>query len=164
MLETESFCLFILWLTVNIDCRNPVPFFFCKILAKVEWIITKCSVSFVMVFRFFKQTQNEEWELNWFRKKVMDRSVSKEKKVKRTPKHKCKHCDKVYMRSQLLVDHVRSKHENIENHCQKCQKNFSSYETLMNHCRTVHRGFNYNCPDCPKQFRNRSSLYRYVHK
>ena len=97
-------------------------------------------------------------------KKVMDRSVSKEKKVKRTPKHKCKHCDKVYMRSQLLVDHVRSKHENIENHCQKCQKNFSSYETLMNHCRTVHRGFNYNCPDCPKQFRNRSSLYRYVHK
>ena len=115
-------------------------------------------------FSVFSKKKHKTKNKNWFRKKVMDRSVSKEKKVKRTPKHKCKHCDKVYMRSQLLVDHVRSKHENIENHCQKCQKNFSSYETLMNHCRTVHRGFNYNCPDCPKQFRNRSSLYRYIHK
>merc|ERR1712029_110895 len=84
------------------------------------------------------------------------------KESQTNPKYKCKHCDKVYMRSQLLVDHVRSKHENIENHCQKCQKNFSSHETLMNHCRTVHRGFNYNCPECPKKFSNRSSLYRHT--
>ena len=108
----------------------------------------------------FQNTAKRKTFLKIEFEKVMDRSVTKGNKVKRTPKHKCEHCDKVYVRSQLLVDHVRSKHENIENQCQKCQKNFSSYETLMNHCRTVHRGFNYNCPDCPKQFTDRSSLYR----
>ena len=92
----------------------------------------------------------------------MDQSVTKENKVKRSPKYKCEHCDKVYVRSQLLADHVRSKHEYIENKCQKCQKNFSSHETLTNHCRTVHNGFNYSCPDCPKQFKDRSSLYRHT--
>ena len=108
-----------------------------------------------------REANRNNFHKNWFRKKdIMDQSVAKENKVKRSPKHKCEHCDKVYVRSQLLVDHVRSKHENIENQCQKCQKNFSSYETLMNHCRTVHRGFNYNCPHCPKQFTDRSSLYR----
>lgn len=78
-------------------------------------------------------------------------------------KIKCLKCNKYYKNLQTIKSHIRTVHMKLCNfHCKLCDKSFICNRLLLNHIQSKHNNLNqrnYQCPICKKSFKTDATLY-----
>jgi hypothetical protein len=76
--------------------------------------------------------------------------------------HQCGTCPKAYRRRTILLQHIKTKHENIRLACQDCDKTFTSLSGLHHHKTTIHLNKLFKCKVCYKICKNITCLQTHI--
>lgn len=89
-----------------------------------------------------------------------DVEVDYEKHIEIEHKHKCRFCDKVFIKKLMLLEHISNDHSDLEFDCKLCGKQFKkSFEDFARHEEEKH---DKECRYCEKKFIRRTSLISHV--
>ena len=81
--------------------------------------------------------------------------------------HKCPHCEKIYMKTDVLQKHVMKVHEQKDSNltkirCEECKETFSNETNLKRHVKTHAKlPETFECDKCRKMFSRRDNLDRH---
>jgi hypothetical protein len=76
--------------------------------------------------------------------------------------YQCEKCPKMYGRRSNLLQHIRTKHENLRYPCQDCDRVFTSKLGLKNHKTIIHLKKLFKCKVCFKMCKNLSCLRTHI--
>ena len=78
-------------------------------------------------------------------------------------KFSCDQCEKSYMNSNDLTNHLKDIHKNIKSECPSCNSHFSSERALLEHKKVVHDKIaRIQCEECDLYFSKRSHMRRHL--
>ena len=78
----------------------------------------------------------------------------------------CKYCDKTFLTSELLIEHLQKVHQSYGKQlCLECFK-FQRAKNFNRHVQGKHRGLKFDCDigACTKQFKAKTALKRHQEK
>jgi KRAB domain-containing zinc finger protein len=96
-------------------------------------------------------------------KEEIDENLEQEISDKFIQKVTCKECNKFFMNSNCLNNHIQEVHTKTKFECEVCNKAFSFESSKNRHVKVAHeKNFDHRCEKCDREFGTKSELREHV--